>query len=151
MQDAAAELLNNPHIWIALFSCVSAQVLKGLIEYSYTRKLNKSILFGTGGMPSSHSAFVVAMAVSVGTVEGLDSPVFAVAMVFAIIVMYDAAGVRRAAGRHAKVINLLVGRLQSIGVKPVGKLKELLGHSPVEVVGGALWGIFIAWIGHRII
>ena len=146
--NAFIALLNNPHIWIALCACVSAQALKVLTEYAYTRKFDKAMLFSTGGMPSSHSALVVGMATSVGTIEGLHSPIFAVALVFAVIVMYDAAGVRRAAGKHARVINDMVGRLENIGITPDEKLKELLGHSPIEVVAGALWGILTASVVH---
>lgn len=121
-----------------------------LIEYAFTKKVNRSVFFGTGGMPSSHSAFVVAMAASIGTTEGLHSPIFAVALVFALVVMYDAAGVRRAAGKHAQVINTLMTRLKNIGITRDEKLKELLGHSPIEVFVGALWGIMIATLSHRI-
>jgi acid phosphatase family membrane protein YuiD len=149
--NAFIAFLNNQHIWIALFSCFSAQLLKVLIEYAYTKKLDKSLFFSTGGMPSSHSSFVVAMAVSIGTAEGLHSPLFAVAMVFAIIVMYDSAGVRRAAGKQAEVINTLVERLENIGITPDKKLKELLGHSPIEVVAGALWGILVAAAAYWVI
>jgi len=149
--NAFVALLNNQHIWIAVTSCLSAQVMKALIGYSYSKKFDKALLLSTGGMPSSHSAFVVAMAASVGIAEGLHSPVFAVAMIFAIIVMYDAAGVRRAAGKHAEVINNLVERLQSIGITPAEKLKELLGHSPIEVVGGAIWGLLVTTLAYWVL
>ena len=148
--NAFVALLNNQHIWIAAFACVSAQALKVLTEYAFTRKLERGMLFSTGGMPSSHSAFVVALASSIGVMEGLDSTVFALALVFALIVMYDAAGVRRAAGKHAKVINDLVERLEKIGISPAEKLKELLGHSPIEVVAGALWGGIVTAVAHSI-
>ena len=141
--NAFIALLSNQHIWIAIFSCFSAQFLKVLIEYAYTKRVDKALFFSTGGMPSSHSSFVVAMAASVGTTEGLHSPIFAVALIFAFIVMYDAAGVRRAAGKQAEVINNMVERLENIGINPDKKLKELLGHSPIEVVAGALWGILV--------
>ena len=146
--NALADMLNNRHIWVALFACVSAQGIKVLIEYAFTQKLDKALLFSTGGMPSSHSAFVVALALSIGTMEGLNSPVFALAFVFACIVMYDAAGVRRATGKHAQVINDLMDRLKKIGVKPDKKLKEILGHSPVEVVGGAIWGSVVVALAY---
>ena len=149
--NAFVALLNNHHIWIALFACVSAQAVKVLIEYAYTKKIDRALLFGTGGMPSSHSAFVMGMAASLGTTEGLHSPIFALAVVFALIVMYDAAGVRRAAGKQAAVINVLVERFESIGLKPDEKLKELLGHSPIEVVAGALWGIATAALAYWIL
>ena len=116
--NAVIALLNNHHLLTAVFACFSAQAIKVLIEYAYTKKVDKALLFSTGGMPSSHSAFVVALAASVGAAEGLHSPIFAVAAVFAMIVMYDAAGVRRAAGKHAEVINALVEKLENIGITP---------------------------------
>ena len=144
-------LLNNHHLITAIFACISAQIIKVLIEYAYSKKIDKALFISTGGMPSSHSAFVVAMAASVATTEGLHSPIFAVAAVFASIVMYDAAGVRRAAGKHAEVINALVERLENFGITPDEKLKELLGHSPIEVVAGALWGIASTAIAHAVL
>ena len=147
--NAFIAFLNNQHIWIAAFSCVSAQILKGLIEYLRSRKWNMTMFFSTGGMPSSHSALVVAMATSIGHTEGLHSPLFAVACIFAIIVMYDAAGVRRAAGKHAEMINDLVESLERIRITPDKRLKELLGHSPIEVVAGAIWGIISASLAHE--
>ena len=144
-------LINNQHIWIAILACASAQAMKVLFEYAYTKKINRNLIFSTGGMPSSHSALVVAMAASIGSTEGLYSPIFAVAFIFALIVMHDAAGVRRAAGKHAVVINNLIEKLKSIGITPDEKLKELLGHSPIEVVAGALWGIIVAATAYWII
>ncbi|MCL2399898.1 MAG: divergent PAP2 family protein [Defluviitaleaceae bacterium] len=146
--NAFVALINNSHLLIAIFACLSAQALKVLIDYGRTKTVDKALFFGTGGMPSSHSAFVVSMAASIGTVEGLHSSMFAIALVFALIVMYDAAGVRRAAGKHAEVINMLVESLENIGITPDEKLKELLGHSPIEVVAGALWGVAVAAISH---
>ena len=146
-----AALLNNQHIWISVFACASAQILKVLIDYWRTKKIDRSLFFGTGGMPSSHSAFVVALAASIGTAEGLHSPLFAIALVFALIVMYDAAGVRRAAGKQAEVINMIMESLENIGITPDEKLKELLGHSPIEVVAGALWGILTTAIAYGIL
>lgn len=143
--------ISNQHIWIALFACISAQALKVLTEYAYTKKIDRALLFSTGGMPSSHSALVVAVAASIGTVEGLYSPIFALALVFALIVMHDAAGVRRAAGKHATVINNLVEKLENIGITPDEKLKELLGHSPIEVVAGALWGLIVTTVIYMIL
>ena len=141
--DSFAALISNTHLLVAVFSCASAQVLKVIGEYVFTKKVDKSTLISTGGMPSSHSAFVVALAASIGSVEGLHTPIFAISCVFAMIVMHDAAGVRRAAGKQAQVINEMVSRLKYIGINPDEKLKELLGHSPIEVVAGAIWGIIV--------
>ena len=149
--NAFATLLSNHHIWIAALACVSAQALKVLIEYFRTKSVNKTLLFSTGGMPSSHSALVVALATSIGTIEGLQSPLFAIAIISALVIMYDAAGVRRAAGKQAEVINMLMDSLKNIGITPDEKLKELLGHSPIEVMAGAIWGIVTATVAHGIL
>ena len=94
-------------------------------------------------MPSSHSAFVTSLATGVGLTEGFDSTLFALAAVFALIVMYDAAGVRRAAGKQARVLNAIIEDLNRRELHPE-RLRELLGHTPVEVLAGALLGILIA-------
>lgn len=94
-------------------------------------------------MPSSHSAFVTSLATGVGLVEGSDSTLFALAAVFALIVMYDAAGVRRAAGKQARVLNAIIEDLNRRELHPE-RLRELLGHTPVEVVAGALLGVLVA-------
>lgn len=149
--NAFTALLNNHHIWIAALACISAQALKVLIEYFRTKSVNKTLLFSTGGMPSSHSALMVALAASIGTIEGLYSPLFAIAITSALVVMYDAAGVRRAAGKQAEVINMLMDSLNNIGITPDEKLKELLGHSPIEVVAGAIWGILTSTVAHGVL
>ncbi|MCE2929341.1 MAG: divergent PAP2 family protein [Candidatus Caenarcaniphilales bacterium] len=124
---------------------VAAQVLKTIIFALQNGKLDPRMLVTTGGMPSSHSASVVAMATSVGLIEGFDSVVFALAAAFAIVVMYDSAGIRRSAGRQAAVLNRIINDVLSPEHKVrEGRLKELLGHSPFEVIVGALLGIFIA-------
>ncbi len=100
-------------------------------------------------MPSSHTSLVVSLAAAVGFKDGFHSPVFAVAAVVAAVVMYDAAGVRRAAGRQAKVINKLVQEMRVEHTIKESRLKELLGHTPLEVLAGALLGIVTAWAFHR--
>ena len=102
-------------------------------------------LVGAGGMPSSHTALVVSLAAGIALREGLDSDLFAVAVVLAGIVMYDAAGVRRAAGKQAKVINKLVREMRVEHKVRDTRLKELLGHTPLEVLGGAVHGILVAY------
>jgi hypothetical protein len=124
---------------------VMAQAIKTAIVAIQRRKFNFAIFFSTGGMPSSHSSTVVALAASVGLVEGFDSPAFAVAAGFASIVMYDAAGVRRAASRQAVLLNQIVQNLfQNHPELNKGKLKELLGHTPTEVVAGAALGVAVS-------
>ena len=110
----------------------------------FTKKLDIRRFVGSGGMPSSHSALVVSMAVGIGLAEGYGSPLFALALAVAMVVMYDAAGVRRAAGKQAAVLNEIVADLQAHRAVPQEKLKELLGHTPVEVIAGAILGIVIA-------
>ncbi|GIV32898.1 MAG: membrane protein [Chitinophagales bacterium] len=129
----------------ATLANVAAQWLKTLIFAITGKKFNLSMLFSTGGMPSSHSATVTGMAASVGLIEGFDSVLFAIAVCFAAIVMYDAAGVRRAASRQAVVLNRIIQNLfQNNPELNKGKLKELLGHTPVEVLAGAMLGILVS-------
>ena len=131
-----------------LLSCLTAWFIAQTIKITLTlykdKKLDLTRFVGSGGMPSSHTSFVMSLATSVGKINGWDSPNFAIAIAFAFIVMYDAAGVRRAAGNQAKILNIIIEDLAQH--KPLGeeKLKELLGHTPKEVLAGALLGIIIA-------
>jgi len=142
--NSLAELRFNITLWTAIAAWFLAQLIKMSIEYSKTKRFDFSILIGTGGMPSSHTAFVTAMTTAVGLRNGFDSSLFALCCVFSMVIMYDAAGVRRAAGKQAEVINQLVEAIENSGIKMDKKLKELLGHSPIEVVCGAVLGIVIA-------
>lgn len=127
-----------------------AQVLKFIIFTIRTKKVNFKIFTTTGGMPSSHSAGVMGLATSVGLIEGFDSVVFAVAIGFALVTMYDAAGVRRAAGKTAAYLNRMMADFYEHGVQAIGgKLKELLGHTPFEVVMGAIFGVLFAYFFHQ--
>ena len=119
-----------------------AQVIKFFIFTIKTKKVNFKIFTTTGGMPSSHSAGVMGLATSVGLISGFDSIVFAISIGFALITMYDAAGVRRAAGKTAACLNRMMDDFYKHDVQAIGgKLKELLGHTPFEVIMGALFGI----------
>jgi hypothetical protein len=129
---------------------VSAQVIKVLTEYGRTKKWRKNLLTSAGGMPSSHSALVAALTVSIGFHYGTDTAVFAATAVISFVVMYDAAGVRRAAGKQAEAINMLFSKLEGQGVRLDTKLKELLGHSPVEVLTGAALGVLIAVLANAV-
>jgi len=129
----------------ATLANLMAQGIKTAIVGWRKRKFNLAIFFATGGMPSSHSSTVVALATSVGLVEGFSSVAFAVAACFASVVMYDAAGLRRAASRQAVLLNQIVQNL--FGDHPElnkGKLKEFLGHTPTEVFAGAGLGIAVS-------
>jgi acid phosphatase family membrane protein YuiD len=146
MQDIA-DILNNRVLLVALVACFIAQALKLVIELVKNQKLNMSVLVTTGGMPSAHSALVTALAAGVGQSLGWASPEFALAVVFAIIVMYDAAGVRQAAGKQARILNQMIAELFDEKHEfSQDRLKELLGHTPVQVIAGSALGITIYWL-----
>lgn len=126
-----------------------AQVIKFFIFTIKSKKVNFKIFTTTGGMPSSHSAGVMGLATSVGLITGFDSIEFAISVGFALITMYDAAGVRRAAGKTAACLNRMMDDFYKHDVQAIGgKLKELLGHTPFEVIMGALFGIAFAYFFH---
>lgn len=130
-------------------AAVSAQIIKFIGHIIRYREVNFQVLFTTGGMPSSHSAGVCAMATSAGLIAGFDALEFAIAAGLALVVMYDAAGIRRAAGKMAVTLNkMMVDVYKHRHQEASEKLKELLGHTPFEVFVGALWGIFTAWAIH---
>lgn len=144
MQDIS-DILQNRVLIVALAACLLAQILKVVFEFSRCGKFNFHVLVETGGMPSSHSALVTALACGIGQTLGWASPAFAVTTVFAVIVMYDAAGVRLAAGKQAKILNQIVDEL--FHEKPEfneDRLKELLGHTPVQVIAGSILGLAVA-------
>jgi len=141
------EILQNRLLWIAVIAWFAAQFIKILFELWRKRKIRLSLLMSSGGMPSSHSSFVTAITTTIGLDQGFDSPIFALSTIISLVVMYDASGVRRAAGTQAKVINELIANLENSGVKLDKKLKEMLGHTPIEVLAGALLGILIGvWL-----
>ncbi|MFD1396235.1 divergent PAP2 family protein [Kroppenstedtia eburnea] len=150
-------ILDNYPLWASLTAITLAQCLKVPWNFSITRKWDWTWLFNTGGMPSGHTAAVTSLATAVGLWEGWGSPLFAVTTILAIIVMYDATGVRRQAGMQAQVLNRLaqdftqlMEELRHIKHKSrheTGvKLKEILGHQPIEVFFGAWFGIGVALI-----
>jgi acid phosphatase family membrane protein YuiD len=121
-----------------------AQILKVPIEFLETRRWNWALLFRAGGMPSSHSALVTGIAHATGLFVGFDSPLFALAATISMIVIYDATGIRRQAGIHAARINALVNALVSGHPLKGEQLREVLGHTPLEALGGVILGLFIA-------
>lgn len=161
-------LFSNYLINVGFVAWFSAQLIKTLLVFLSTKKFEAERLFGAGGMPSSHSALVCSMAIGMCRKMGFDSPEFALALAFAAVVMYDAMGVRRAAGEQAKVLNKMVFDFSDLWGKPDKKeeppqgdgeeseseknilgdkaLKEYLGHTPLEVLGGALLGILVAMV-----
>lgn len=120
-----------------------AQVAKVTLTSVRQRRLNLRVLAETGGMPSSHSAIVMGLTAAIGKYAGLSSAAFAIALIFSFVVMYDAAGLRRAAGRQAEVLNRLVEDLVHMRGVQEERLRELLGHTPVEVLVGAVLGIAV--------
>jgi len=123
-----------------------AQAAKLLLTSFRERRLNLRVLAETGGMPSSHSAIVMALTAAVGKYSGLGSAPFAIALIFTFVVMYDAAGLRRAAGRQAEVLNRLVEDLVHMRGVQEAHLRELLGHTPFEVLVGAVIGLGVGLI-----
>jgi len=138
------QLFSNSILFTALTAWLFAQLLKVVFVYFSKNQVDLTRLLGSGGMPSSHSALVVALSVATGRRCGFESVEFAIAIVFAFVVMYDAAGVRRAAGKQARVINTIIKEMYDTGKLPEEKLKELIGHTPVEVIAGAIVGIATA-------
>jgi acid phosphatase family membrane protein YuiD len=123
-----------------------AQITKVAYISFRQRRLNLRVLAEMGGMPSSHSAIVMGLTAAIGRLNGISSPAFAIALIFSLVVMYDAAGVRRAAGRQAAVLNRLVEDLFTMRGLREERLRELLGHTPVEVLVGAALGIVVGLI-----
>ena len=124
-----------------LIAWAIAQVAKVVIASTKARRLNLRVLADPGGMPSSHSAIVMGLTTAVGKYAGWTTAPFAIALIFSFVVMYDAAGVRRAAGKQAAVLNRLVQDLMNMRGVQETELRELLGHTPVEVLVGAVLGI----------
>ena len=137
------EIINTGYeaLCCGLLAAFTAQVIKFCVFTIRSRRINFKILTTTGGMPSSHSAGVIGISTSVGIIAGFDSLLFAIAIGYALIVMYDACGVRQAAGKQAKVLNDIVNTPGLSNVQVHEKLQEALGHTPVQVFVGALIGI----------
>lgn len=139
-------LFQNAPLMAAAAAWALAQIVKVPLDYFFTREFNWHLLLSAGGMPSSHSALVTALAWTIGLQYGFDSPVFAVAIVFAAVVIYDATGVRRAAGQHAQVINRMIADLVEGHPLKEQELKELLGHTPRQVLAGIIFGWLVGWL-----
>ncbi len=137
-------LFRNPVFWSSVISWALAQILKVPIEYLRNGRMNWALLLSSGGMPSSHSALMVGATYGTALFVGFDSPVFAVVFSITMIVIYDAMGVRRQVGFHAEKINLLFKELFSGDLGAERKLREVLGHTPLEAVGGTLLGLAVA-------
>jgi len=144
-------IANNGYeaIICGLLSAFTGQIIKFILFTAKTKKINFKIFTTTGGMPSTHSAGVMALSTLVGILDGFDSLIFAVSFGFSLVIMYDAAGLRRAAGKTAACLNKMMEEFYNHDLHAVGgKLKELLGHTPLEVFVGAMYGIFFAYLFH---
>lgn len=138
------DLLHNTALMGALIAWAIAQVVKVPLEYSQTHKWHWALLFQAGGMPSSHSALVVGVTHGIGLAAGFNSPTFALSFAMAMVVLYDATGIRRQAGLHAELINAMIEDLASGHPLKNEQLKEVLGHTPMEVLGGIILGLICA-------
>lgn len=138
-------------LFCGLLAAGLAQFIKVILYICTHKKINFKIFTTTGGMPSSHTAGVIALSISIGLIEGFDSIAFAMSIGFSLVVMQDASGIRRAAGKTAATLNRLVDEFvqKNKEVKPYEVLKELLGHTPLEVFCGAVLGIIIPVIVHN--
>lgn len=137
------KFITNEYIYIPLLIWFFIQLFKVIIDLIINKKFNFKRIMGAGGMPSSHSAVVTSLATLIGKNEGVDTSLFAVSVIFAMIVMYDAAGVRRAAGKQARLLNKIVETPGLTNLQVQEKLVEVLGHTPLQVIVGAIIGIIV--------
>ena len=135
------DFLQNKYIYIPILLWFGIQLFKLLYDLVTTKKFNFKRILGAGGMPSSHSAVVTSLATLIGKNIGVGTPMFAMALIFAFVVMYDAAGVRRAAGKQARLLNKIVETPGLSGLEVSERLVEVLGHTPLQVVVGAVIGV----------
>ena len=138
--------ITNKYLYLPFLVWFCIQTFKVIYDLVTTKKFNFKRIIGAGGMPSSHSAIVMAITVMIGKKVGFDGWEFAVALVFSCVVMYDAAGVRRAAGKQATLLNKIIATPGLTGVQVQEKLVEVLGHTPLQVLVGAIIGIIVGSI-----
>ena len=146
MEEYFFQLIQNKYIYVPLLTWICIQTFKVIYDLITTKKFNFKRILGAGGMPSSHSAVVMSLAIMVGRDHGFDSSIFAIVLIFAMVVMYDAAGVRRAAGKQASLLNKIVETPGLSSLEVQERLVEVLGHTPVQVFVGAIIGIIIGSI-----
>lgn len=133
------------HVLITMLTAwLLAQIIKIPLDYLYSRRWNWALLLSVGGMPSSHTSLLTSATVAIGLYHGFDNPLFALGVAITMVVTYDAAGVRRQAGIHAQRINMVFEELLRGHLMDQKELREVLGHTPLEVTGGVLFGILIA-------
>ena len=146
MLDNGGIILSNKVLDLVFLSAFAAQVYKCIVPIFKTGRFDFTKIFTTGGMPSSHSSSTVTLATSVALLKGIHSVEFAIAALFAIVTMYDATGVRQEAGKHAKILNRLLEERRLYNADEIQELKEFLGHTPLEVLMGAILGVVIPFL-----
>ena len=143
MENLINNIMQFKYILVPLTLWFSIQLFKVIYEFSETKKWNWRRLMGAGGMPSSHSAIVVCLAIMIGRHEGFQSSLFALSGIFALVTMYDAAGVRRAVGKQAMILNDIIRNQKLTSAE---KLQEMTGHTPIQVLAGAFLGLIVGSI-----
>ncbi len=139
-------LFQNRVLITMMTAWLLAQIIKIPLDFLYSRRWNWALLLSVGGMPSSHSSLLTSATVAIGLYHGFDNPLFALGVAITMVVTYDAAGVRRQAGIHAQRINMLFDELLRGHPVDQNELREVLGHTPLEVTGGVLFGIVVATV-----
>lgn len=147
--DYISEFFKNYIFWTSAAAWIIAQSVKVMLGAIREKRFNFSWFVGTGGMPSSHAAGASSLATSVGVTYGFDSAIFAVALIFALVVMFDAQGVRRASGRQAVILNKMLDDIYWKKKMDENRLKELLGHTPIQVFAGAILGILVSLLLYK--
>lgn len=150
-EDPFADFLHNPIIVTTFFGWLIAQLMKVSIGVIDAKRFNFKWLVGTGGMPSSHAAGVTAMTTAVGLYHGVDTALFGVALMFTVVVVCDAQGVRRAAGQQAGILNKIMDDIYWKKKIQEDRLKELLGHTPFQIIAGIAVGLAVAFLFHYFI
>lgn len=149
MPSALIEFSKNYVVYAVLLAWLFAQILKVLLGIVREKRFNFMWFVGTGGMPSSHAAGVSALATSIGLYAGFNTPVFAMSLLFTIVVLFDAQGVRRASGKQAEILNKILDDIYWRKKIQEDRLKELLGHTPIEILAGVAIGIFMSLLCYR--
>ena len=139
--DILMAVIQIKYITVPFLLWFGIQLFKVIYDLVTTKKFNFKRILGAGGMPSSHSAVVMSLATLIGKNEGVESPIFALSLIFAFVVMYDAAGIRRAAGKQAKILNKIIETPGLTNQEVSERLVEVLGHTPFQVLVGALIGV----------
>ncbi len=146
MENNLVTFIQNKYIYVPFLLWFGIQTFKVIYDLVTTHKFNFKRIMGAGGMPSSHSAVVVGLATLIGKDVGVGSPLFAISVILAFVVMYDAAGIRRAAGKQAALLNKIIETPGLTGMQVSERLVEVLGHTPKQVIVGALIGLLAGLI-----